>query len=83
LKTFEYITQILPDGHIPIPEAILKKLNLKTQSKIRISISRIENQKKGLAYFDGKWQDDRDADEIVEDIYESRKRNIRSERSEL
>lgn len=74
MKIFEYTTENLPDGHIPIPEGILKKLNLKTHSKIRISISRIENQKKGLAYFGGKWQDDRDADEIAEDIYESRKR---------
>lgn len=83
LETFEYIAEILPDGHLSIPKAIIKKLNLKSHSKLRISILPIETSKKGLARFSGKWQDDREADKIVEDIYKSRSNNTRSESTKL
>ncbi len=83
METFEYIAEILPDGHLAIPEAIIKKLNLKSHSKLRISILPIETTKKGLTRFSGKWQDDRDADKIVKDIYKSRNKNTRSERIKL
>ena len=83
METFEYIAEILPDGHLPIPEVIIKKLKLKSHSKLHISIFPIETKKKGLLRFSGKWQDDRDADTIVEDIYESRSKNKRSERVKL
>jgi hypothetical protein len=38
MEIYEYIAEILPDGHLSIPDAILKKLNLKSYSKLRISI---------------------------------------------
>jgi len=83
LETFEYIAEILPDGHLSVPEAIIKKLNLKSHSRLRISILPIETKKKGLTRFSGKWQDDREANKIVEDIYKSRSNNTRSERIKL
>jgi hypothetical protein len=80
LKALEYIAEILPDGHLSVPETIIKKLNLKSYSKLRISILPIEVKKKGLTRFSGKWQDDREADKIVEDIYKSCNKNKRSNR---
>ena len=80
METFEYIAEILPDGHLSLPEVVIKKFNLKFHSKLRISILSIETKKKGLARFSGKWQDDREANKIVEDIYKSRSKNTRSER---
>ena len=83
METFEYIAEILPDGHLSVPEAIIKKLNLKSHSKLLISILPIETKKKGLTRFSGKWQDDRESNKIVEDIYKSRSKNTRSERIKL
>jgi len=83
LETFEYIAEILPDGHLSIPEFITKKLKLKSHSKLRISIFPIVPKKKNLSRFCGIWQDDRDADEIIKDIYDSRSKNTRSERVKL
>ena len=83
METFEYIAEILPDGHLSIPEAIIKKLDLKSHSKLRISILPIVTKKKGLTRFSGKWQDDQEANKIVEDIYKSRSNNTRSERIKL
>lgn len=39
-----------------------------------------EPPKKGLARFCGKWQDERDPDEIIAEIYADRQKNIRSEK---
>ena len=83
METVEYIAEVLPDGHLSVPEEIIKKLNLKSHSKIRISILPIQTKKKGLTRFCGKWQDERKAKKIVEDIYKSRIKNTRSERIEL
>jgi len=83
LETFEYIAEILPDGHLSIPEAIINKLKLQSHSKIRILLLPIEPPKKGLTRFCGKWQDDRETTEIVEGIYNSRSKNTRSERIKL
>lgn len=83
METFEYIAEILPDGHLSVPDAIIKSLNLKSHSKLRISILPIETEKKNLTRFCGKWQDDRGANKIIEDIYKSRSKNNRSERIKL
>jgi len=50
---------------------------------LRIFLLPIESPQKGLTRFSGKWQDDREATQIVEDIYNSRGKNSRSERIEL
>jgi len=83
LKNLEYIAEILPDGHLSIPEAISKKLNLKSHTKYRISILPIDTKKKSLGRFSGKWQDERDAEEIIKDVYQSRNKNTRSESIKL
>lgn len=83
MKTIEYIAEVLPDGHLSIPEAIIKKLNLKAHTRLRILIFPAGDEKKGLIRFCGKWQDNREADDIVTDIYQARRKNIRSERAKL
>ena len=79
MEIFEYFTEIRPDGYLAVPEDVIKKINLKSHSKLRISILPIETKKKGLICFSGKWQEDRDAKEIVEDLYNSRNKNTRSQ----
>ena len=83
METIEYIAEVLPDGNLSVPDAIIKKLNLKSHSKLRISILPLETSKKGMSRFCGKWQDDREAEKIIEDIYKSRNQNTRSERIKL
>jgi len=56
--------------------------NLKTALN-RQSEKEKENQNDDLSQFCGKWQDDRDAEEIVSEIYRDRKKNIRSEKAAL
>ena len=75
METYEYIAEMLPDGHLSVPEEIIKKFNLKSHSKVRISILPIRTKKKGLTRFCGKWQDDRKINDIVDDIYKSRINN--------
>jgi len=54
--------------------------NLKTALSRR---SEAEGQNDDLSQFCGKWQDDRDAEEIVSQIYADRAKNIRSEKAVL
>ncbi|MCK5542947.1 MAG: hypothetical protein KAI40_09665 [Desulfobacterales bacterium] len=83
MEIFEYFTEIRPDGYLAVPKEVIKKINLKPHSKLRISILPIETEKKGLICFSGKWQDDREANKIVEDLYNSRNKNTRSQRIKL
>lgn len=83
MKKIEYTAEVLSDGHLSIPESIRRKLRLKVHSKLRVSVLPTQNKNKGLARFCGKWQDDLEADEIIEEIYRSRNQNIRSEGIEL
>ena len=83
MKSIEYITEILPDGHLPIPDSVIKKLNLRLNSKICVSLHPVDTTRKGLAGFAGAWQDERDADEIVEQVLNSRRDNTRSESFEI
>ncbi|MCK5148673.1 hypothetical protein KAR48_18105 [bacterium] len=83
MKTFEYIAEILPDGHLSIPKAVIKRFKLAPHSKLRISILPFENKKKSLSRFTGKWQDDRETSTTVKEIYKLREENRRSERMKL
>jgi len=56
--------------------------NLKTALSRRSEAEK-EGQNDDLSQFCGKWQDDRDAEEIVSQIYADRAKNIRSEKSVL
>ena len=77
MNKIEYIAEVLPDSHLSLPSRLAKQLNLKVNSKVRILLIPDEHEKKGINCFFGKWQDERDADDIVSDIYKERKINIR------
>jgi len=74
----EYIAKVLPNGYLSLPSTIFSRLNLKVNSKIRILIIE-ETKKSGLNRFCGQWQDERDAEDIVSEIYSERNKNNRSE----
>jgi hypothetical protein len=82
LEKIEYIAEVLPDGHLSLPENIIKQLKLKAHSKLRVQIQPEKKTKQGLSRFCGRWQDD-DVEDIVNDIYNSRDKNIRSENVKL
>lgn len=83
MESIEYIAEMLSDGHLSIPDTIIRKLNLKSHSQLRISILALDTPKKGLSRFKGKWQDDREAVTIVKSIYKSRDMNRRCNKIEL
>ncbi|MCB9503931.1 MAG: hypothetical protein H6696_18565 [Deferribacteres bacterium] len=82
MKKIEYIAEVLPDLHLSLPEDIIQLLNLTAHSKLRVQIQPEHGLKRDLSYFCGKWQGN-DAQDIVQDIYNSRKRNNRSDNFEL
>jgi len=82
LEKIEYIAELLPDGHLSLPENIIKQLKLKAHSKLRVQIHSEEKAKDGLSRFCGQWQGD-DVEDIVNDIFNSRDKNIRSENVKL
>jgi len=84
MQAIEYTTNVSPTGHFLLPPEILEKLHLKQKSKIKfLLLYEEETEKKGLNRFCGKWQDDKNPDEIINEIYESRSKNYRSEGSRL
>ena len=83
MEKIEYIAEVLPDGHLTLPENIIKQLKLKTHSKLRVQIQPEKKTKQGLSQFCGQWQDDGDGENIVNDLYNSRDKNIRSETVKL
>ena len=71
----EYKTKILSDGHLSLPDNIKEKLHLKSDDIVKVTVTKVVNKKptqKFLATF-GSWEDKRTAEEIIEDIYGSRK----------
>ncbi len=42
LKTEEYIAEIMPDGHLSLPEKIAERLNLKLYNRVRVIIKKSE-----------------------------------------
>ncbi|NIA28442.1 MAG: hypothetical protein GWP06_00850 [Actinobacteria bacterium] len=82
MKIIEYVTKMQADGDIVIPRRVIKELNLTTKEKLLISI-KPEIKKKGLAWFCGKWKDNRDVEDIISDVYKSRRNNNRAEKISL
>ncbi|MFH1561970.1 MAG: hypothetical protein ABIF11_00930 [Nitrospirota bacterium] len=78
----EYQARILPDGHLSCPENIKKRLMVLNGTEFKVIINVEEKgftpftlvsepeEKTGLC---GVWQDDRDAEEIIKDIYSHRR----------
>jgi len=78
----EYTARVMPDGQLSLPPILANRLNLKVNSEVRILIIP-DKKKRGLSQFCGKWQDDRSAENLVDEIYSERKKNNRSELQEL
>ena len=79
MKAVEYTTNLSENGTFLLPKKILQKLNAVKNSKIRVVLL-YENEpdKNDLTKFCGKWQDKRNADTIIKEIYADRDKNIRS-----
>lgn len=82
MEKIEYIAEVLPDGHLSLPEDIIKQLKLKAHSKLRVQIQSEKKTKQDLSRFCGQWQEE-NIEDIVNDIYHSRDKNIRSENVKL
>ena len=83
MKTINCTAKLLPDGHLLLPTDVLKKIKKKKNAAHRIIILNTDARKKGLSRFCGRWKDDRDADEIVSEIFKDRIDNNRSDRINL
>jgi bifunctional DNA-binding transcriptional regulator/antitoxin component of YhaV-PrlF toxin-antitoxin module len=71
----EYKAKILSDGHLSLPDNIKEKLYLKSDDIVKVIVTKVVNKKQSerfLATF-GSWEDERTAEEIIKDIYGSRK----------
>lgn len=80
MKAVEYTTNISKNGVLLLPREILQELNVMKDSKVKIVLLYDDKSgKKDLTRFCGKWQDKRDANEIIKGIYTDRNKNIRSE----
>ena len=83
MKTISCTAELTPDGQLILPPEVVKELNVKSKAKRRIIIFNEKKSKKSLSEFCGKWQDQRDADEIISEIYAYREKNYRSDRFNL
>jgi len=61
MKVIEYIGEVLPDGHLSLPEEIQKELGLTPHSSVKVTItvedSRVLDEKKGWEAFRRMGQD--------------------------
>ncbi len=42
VKTEEYIAEVMPDGHLSLPEKVAERFNLKLHSRVRVIIKKPE-----------------------------------------
>jgi hypothetical protein len=73
-----YVAKVLQNGHLSLPPTVVSRLNLKVNSKIRILIID-DTEKRGINRFCGQWQDERNVEDIVSEIFTERYKNTRSE----
>lgn len=84
MNAIEFVTTFPTQGQLAIPEEIFRQIRMKTHSPVRVLILyEEETDRQGLSRFCGAWQDDRDAEEIVAEIYADRQHNTRAERMAL
>lgn len=80
MKALEYTTDFPDNGVLSLPPDLLKQMNIRKNSKVKILLLYEEDSEiKNIGRFCGKWQDERNANIIIEDIYKNRKKNTRSE----
>ncbi|MCK4765311.1 MAG: hypothetical protein KAW12_24130 [Candidatus Aminicenantes bacterium] len=83
MKTITCEAELLPDGHLVLPPEVIKQIKTRSKkkpTKRRIIILTDEPRLHHLSRFCGKWQDERDADEIIAEIRADREKNVRSEK---
>jgi hypothetical protein len=85
MKAIQCEAKVLPDGHLILPGEIAEQIKPKRDTKTtrRIIILNEKTQPHNLSRFCGKWQDDRDADEIIAEIMVDRNSNVRSDKINL
>jgi len=78
LKAINCTAEFTPEGQLILPPEIVKRLKMDRITARRIII--LDENKSGekLTDFCGKWQEQRDADEIIAEIYADREKNFRS-----
>lgn len=79
-SSFTYI--IDPEAPAKV-SAMNKKMKTKTNATHRVVSIKPNESKNNLSRFCGKWKDDREADDIIADIYKDRTENNCSGRKEL
>lgn len=47
MKTEEYIGEVMPDGHLSLPENVAKLLGLMPRKKVRVIIERVDEPGEG------------------------------------
>jgi len=84
MKTINCEAEVLPDGHLLLPPEVAVQIKIKPNSDNKRRIIILNDDEKTepnrLSRFCGKWEDERDADEIIADIMEGRRSNIRSDK---
>ena len=46
MKTEEYIGEVLPDGHLSLPEKVVKELGLEPYARVKVTIGKVVQDKK-------------------------------------
>jgi hypothetical protein len=83
MNSISCTAELLPGGQLILPPNIIKRLHVTAKTTRRIIILNAKPKNKNLNQFCGKWKDDRDADEIISEIYANRQQNYRSDRFSL
>lgn len=83
MKTINCTAELTPEGRLILPPEVVKQLKIKSKTARRIIIFDEKKSRKKLTDFCGKWQDQRDATEIISEIYADREKNYRSDRFSL
>ncbi len=45
MKTEEYIGEVMPDGHLFLPEKVAKGLRLEPRTRVRVIIEKVEQER--------------------------------------
>ncbi|MCP5053287.1 MAG: hypothetical protein GY940_39345 [bacterium] len=85
MKTIDCEVKVLPNGHLLLPPEVAERIKVKpdTSETRRIIIFDREAKSNCLSRYCGKWQDDRDADDIIAEIMEGRRTNNRSDQMDV
>ncbi len=46
METQEYIAEVMPDGHLSLPEKVAKSMGLDPLSKVRVTIQKMVDKKR-------------------------------------